>query len=665
MSFATYQSVSARSLAINTIKTYECCIRKLMENLSDAEKAEYVGNDGKLIKPLDGNIACNIIHLSQIKSNIDGEITFKSKTCCEQYVSALKYWHGNSNRLRPRGAEPIIISPETEDMLKQYMSGNRRVTVQQRADGNGDADPGKLPLSFAGYRLLARYALCHSRTAKQALLTHSYLTLCWNLMARSNTVFNLLWNNFGWNGDCLTILYEKSKTNQEGENRVPRHVYANPDDPVICPILALGLKVCSEETSNSDTFEVFPAETADSSFANWFKKVLSVLSEDELNLIDVPIERISSHSLRKGGATYVFGITDGPDSDSVKFRMEHKIGGTDDRYIFRRAGDDKYVGRAVSGLDENSFKFSVLPPHFKVPTSVVEVIPECIYHRASNSLRAAFPYLVASVIYHWDWLVENLPNDHPFFTSQIYTRNYKRVWGHLIVTGFFENKQSLMRSSGLPKYVNVLSENEKTRDEIRAIPDAVVSKISSANNVQIYNTEVINREFGHRFENIENFIAANYTRSPINRGFEHANSFRTFFWGGQFNAFPEDFKIPCEPAVKIWKLWLFGDENRVNTPYRMLRGEFMSKAQRVQLSRAKSVMDIIRENIGLSYAEISNLGIAEATRLFKEEYTEILGSVKFHATMTCSNAYKHLIRIRKNAISDNNNLNEIDNDNEQ
>jgi hypothetical protein len=84
---------------------------------------------------------------------------------------------------------------------------------------------------------------------------------------------------------------------------------------------------------------------------------------------------------------------------------------------------------------------------------------------------ATFPYLVASVIYHWDWLVEHLPENHPFFTSLIYTRNYKSIWGPLIVTGFFENELSGMRSSGLPKYINILCENEKVREEIRAIPD--------------------------------------------------------------------------------------------------------------------------------------------------------------------------------------------------
>ena len=85
---------------------------------------------------------------------------------------------------------------------------------------------------------------------------------------------------------------------------------------------------------------------------------------------------------------------------------------------------------------------------------------------------------------------------------------------------------------------------------------------------------------------------------------------------GQFHAFPEKFKISCGPAVIIWQLWVFSDENCVDTPYRMLRVEFMSKSQRVQLSRAKTVMDLIQVKIDRSYAEISDLGIFEASRLF-------------------------------------------------
>lgn len=646
--FSNHLTVVEHRLANSTIKSYKGCIRNLKEKMTAEEIGEYVAPNGMLLKPLEADLASKIVHLNQIRLGDNGQETFKSKTCCEQYISAMKYWHIESNRLRQSGSEPVIMSQDTESNLKSYASGNRRITVQLRADGDGTSDNGKLPLSFAGYKLLAKYALLHAKTSKQTLLVHSYLILCWNLMARSNCVFNLLWNNVGWEGDCLTIFYEKGKTNQEGDNKVPRHIYANPEDPVICPILALGLKVCSEENITSNTFQIFPSGTADSSFSNWIKSVLSNLSEDEISLVNVPADRIGTHSLRKGGATYVFGVTDGPDSDTVKMRMEHSLGGTDDRYIFRRAGADKYVGRAVCGLDANSHTFSILPPHFSSPTNVAAVIPEGIYSRAGNSLKAAFPYLIASVIYHWDWLLENLPESHPFFTSTIYTNNYKRVWGTLIVSGFFKNEQSGMRSSGIPKYVTVLAENRFVREELRAIPDAVVSKISSVQGVQIYNTEIMDRRFNARFDNIENFIQQTLARTQAPNLLEQRDAFRTFSWGGNFHAFPENFKFPCETPAKIWKLWLFGDENCVNTPYRSLRGEYMSKAQRVQLCRAKAVMEEVRRRIGLSFDEIANLGPVEASRRFNQAYVDLLGHVKFHSNMTCSNAYKHVIRLNRN-----------------
>jgi hypothetical protein len=85
--------------------------------------------------------------------------------------------------------------------------------------------------------------------------------------------------------------------------------------------------------------------------------------------------------------------------------------------------------------------------------------------------------------------------------------------------------------------------------------------------------------------------------------------------------------------MKIWKLWLFGDENYVNTPYRILSEEFMTKAQRVQLTRAKVVMDTVQERIGRSYYEITNLGISYVSRLFNQAYVELLGDVRFHANM--------------------------------
>jgi hypothetical protein len=59
-------------------------------------------------------------------------------------------------------------------------------------------------------------------------------------MARSE---NFVFANFfhvTWEDDCLVFCFAKSKTDQTGRNRVQLwHVYANPNNPATCPVLAL------------------------------------------------------------------------------------------------------------------------------------------------------------------------------------------------------------------------------------------------------------------------------------------------------------------------------------------------------------------------------------------------------------------------------------------
>ena len=351
---------------------------------------------------------------------------------------------------------------------------------------------GKSPVTFAGYRSLADIALFEPSSGSQSILAHTFLTLCWNLTARATTVSTLLWNNIGWSEDCLTVMYEKGKTHQDGAKKIPQHVYANPEDPVICPILALGLKLCCEPfvSEESGALHVFPSSAPDKAFSNWLGKRLEKNRKRTGIRFDFSPDDISTHSFRKGGATYVVGITGGPDSDAVKLRIEHTLGGCDDIYIRREAGADKYVGRAVAGLDANSLKFSALPPHFiYIPENIEDVIPVCTVKNAGNSLKSAFPFLIASVLYHWEWLVKNLPSHHPFFGSIIYLCRFDLQWKHLIVTGYFFNELSGIRASGIPLSIKTLAAMEELLRTIINTPGEtakiVLEGISSAHNVQI------------------------------------------------------------------------------------------------------------------------------------------------------------------------------------
>ena len=388
------------------------------------------------------------------------------------------------------------------------------------------------------------------------------------------------------------------------------------------------------------------------------RSTVDSLAADPEVLLSVPADRIGTHSLRKGAATYVDGQCDGPNTDSIKLRMEHKLSGCDFRYIFRGAGNDKYVGRSVSGLNVSTNEMGLLPPHFKHHVDVSAVISSAINLRACNSLKRAFPYLIASVVHHWEWLHDNLPRDHPFFTSKIRTCGIYTTWKSLVIAGVYKCPETDMIASGLPKIMINLLETRKVQDSIielpRLVSDAVVQKIGRAQDIYLHSDEVLNRTIGPRLQGLERsmeaIVASGYTlalnQSPVLTG-QTTTHFRRFFWDGFWHAHPQDFMIPADTCLKIWNLWLFGDANAVNTPYRCLDGKSMCSAGQTRLCKAKKVLDNIQQKIGLSYETLTALGPFEAERKFLIAFDELFGHIRNHSNMQLSNAYKHNLKVRK------------------
>jgi hypothetical protein len=62
-----------------------------------------------------------------------------------------------------------------------------------------------------------------------------FLTLEWNLMARSENIFRITWED-----DCLIFQFAKAKQTKQGHNKDQLwHVYATPKNRATCPVLAM------------------------------------------------------------------------------------------------------------------------------------------------------------------------------------------------------------------------------------------------------------------------------------------------------------------------------------------------------------------------------------------------------------------------------------------
>eukprot|EP00644_Phytophthora_capsici_P001409 jgi/Phyca11/104822/e_gw1.10.343.1 len=79
-------------------------------------------------------------------------------------------------------------------------------------------------------------------------------------MCRSANAFGIRHGHIEWNGDALCIYFAHQKNDQEGTRpRDPKHIYANPLNPSICPVLAIAMFWATSSFDGSDL--LFPGNS--------------------------------------------------------------------------------------------------------------------------------------------------------------------------------------------------------------------------------------------------------------------------------------------------------------------------------------------------------------------------------------------------------------------
>jgi integrase len=151
---------------------------------------------------------------------------------------------GYSNLNLYRAAIKYLFTVQSEpvpvwwvDGQKEFFAGLRRLEAQERQKGTRKLIPGKNALEFGAYARVAAMLLENGDS-----FTHLYMILTWNLMCRSSETADITLGHISWSGDAITVLFSKTKNDQVGEFLGdPRHIYANPYNPSICPLLSIGV----------------------------------------------------------------------------------------------------------------------------------------------------------------------------------------------------------------------------------------------------------------------------------------------------------------------------------------------------------------------------------------------------------------------------------------
>lgn len=226
-----------------------------------------------------------------------------------------------------------------ESELTNYFKGLKHKIAKDAANGESSLKTGKDPLMFDLYAFLCEKMLSHSN--KEMSFAHAYMVIAWNLMCRSSNAFGIRHSHMEWRGDALQIYFAHMKNDQGGDRpRDPRHIYANPLTPSICPIVGLGLYWAASHCDGSDL--LFPGSNQYERFRKcWLRLLTQENVATELKRQGLDATELGTHSMRKGSATFCSsGSTACPSSTAVHLRAGWSLGGVQNTYLrYEAAGD--------------------------------------------------------------------------------------------------------------------------------------------------------------------------------------------------------------------------------------------------------------------------------------------------------------------------------------
>jgi len=419
-----------------------------------------------------------------------------------------------------------------------------------------------------------------------------------------------------WTNDSLGIYFAHMKNDQFGERpRDPRHIYANPLIPEICPILSLGLYLLTNPI-DSNVPQLFPGGNQYDRFRRVLMRLLQ--SEDgkrELESRGMVAEDIGTHSMRKGSATYASsGSTSCPSSTSIHLRAGWALGGVQDTYLRYEAAGDMYVGRTVSGLPTSQASFAILPPHFKERTELVaDMIRICFPNLPSNANYMA-EFVLASIIYHHTFLENTLPSHHRLFYSPLFRDRSALEKLKNLVECRLNLPGDSMVATGIPPHIALLQQMQSLSSSFTAVIPAL-NRVSSEvvdGVVQVIETRAIGAGTVTR-DGLETLLNSclertgimtliDTIRNPSNPtsttvSSNQANSSitnRAHMWGGRFHLVPENFTFLDAACLVAWQYWICGDRGKELPPLRNLSPDDMStKDLKKRLSDFKYLMGLL------------------------------------------------------------------------
>ena len=126
-----------------------------------------------------------------------------------------------------------------------------------------------------------------------------FLTLERNFLARSDDCLVVNVNHVWWENDSLVLYFAKTKGDRPvDKSGDPCHVYLNPKNMELCPVLALAKYLLSHADLMNEIFPLFPINNQYNRFIKIFHRVIHN-NKETFHILRVKEHSLGPHLCRK------------------------------------------------------------------------------------------------------------------------------------------------------------------------------------------------------------------------------------------------------------------------------------------------------------------------------------------------------------------------------
>jgi len=336
-------------------------------------------------------------------------------------------------------------------------------------------------------------------------------------------------------------------------------------------------------------------------------------------------------------------------------------------------------------------KFAALPARFKRSDVAKMFEEECMptvlemYEELPATFKPVVPFLLARLVYSWEWVERNLPESHPIFSSRLVTSGViNRLRQFSVLTGYGECKDYNMAVRVHPSIIEQIKAEEgrqfqkeceeksvKRHEEIMEglsnLPDRVASSTNGTAAVQEFVRDEV-QKMQRSLAELKDAISKRDLQPGLRGelpGQQPAVRPRGQMqsWNGRMHPVSQEFKLKADTVKSFWDCYLFGDDHQEGVAYHKLRGyDLQTELERNLLAKGRKVVAWLLElyndsdeqaaHPALTVADVAQMERATADDVFATTFrraTEAL-SYTYSSARVCevqlASFYKRMIRKR-------------------